>query len=372
MNLSEQLRTLHGWLVPSLKFGWMPYLWLVYFGFFFVEYLFRRPGPIESVAVVATVIVFLALYFSAYRRRGRAALIHIGGLALLGVAWANFNAGSSVLFIYAASFAYCVGPPRRSAWVVAAVAGIAALTAWLADPVLVYWLPGAAISVVIGAANIMFGENERKDAELRLSQAEVRRLARVAERERIARDLHDVLGHTLSLITVKSALAARLVETDPARARAEIEAVEQTARQALTEVRETIGGLNQQGLDEALEHVEASLRAGDVALDLQRAPGIDPPLQVQAMLSLIIREAVTNILRHADARHCRIELATVDGGLRLEIVDDGRGGLRPGGGGVLGMRARIESLGGELTVESNGGTRLIATVPADTLGPGHE
>lgn len=291
-------------MVPPLKFGWTPYLWLVYFGFFFVEYLFRRPGAIETAAVIVTVVVFLALYFSAYRRRGRAALIHVGGLALLGVAWADFNAGSSVLFIYAASFAYCVGPPRRSAWVVAAVAGTAALTAWLADPVLVYWLPGAAISVVIGAANIMFSENERKDAELRLSQAEVRRLARVAEHERIA------------------------------PARVEIEAVEQTARQALTEVRETIGGLNRQGLDEALEHVAASLRAGDVVLDLQRAPGIDPPLQVQAMLSLVIREAVTNILRHADARHCRIELAAAHGGLRLKIVDDGRGGLRLAGEGL--------------------------------------
>ncbi|MEX0915499.1 MAG: hypothetical protein WDZ60_06350, partial [Wenzhouxiangellaceae bacterium] len=85
MSLSERLGALHRWLVPPLKFGWMPYLWLVYFGFFFIEYLFRRPGAIEMVAIVATIVVFLAVYFSAYRRRGHAALIHIGTLVLLGV-----------------------------------------------------------------------------------------------------------------------------------------------------------------------------------------------------------------------------------------------------------------------------------------------
>jgi len=367
MKIKTAVAALHRRLVPPLKFGWMPYLWLVYFGFFFVEYLFRPPGMIETIAIVATVIAFVVVYFSAYRRKGRAALIHIGLLALLGVVWAGYNAGSSVLFIYAASFAYCVGPPRRAAWVVAVVAGLAALTAWLAQPMLMYWLPGAAISVVIGTANILFAENERKDAELRLSQAEVQRLARVAERERIARDLHDVLGHTLSLITVQSALAARLVDSDPARARSAIEGVEQTARNALGEVRSAIGGLHEQSLDEALAHVEASLRAADIELTLDREPGIEFTPQTQAMLALVIREAVTNILRHADARHCRIALVGDGPDGRLEIADDGRGGLKPDGSGVQGMRARVESLGGELDVESGPGTRLVARLPTATL-----
>lgn len=364
---SSRLRALHGWLVPPLKFGWMPYLWLVYFGFFFVEYFFRPPGAIEIAAIVATVIAFLALYFSAYRRRGRAALLHIAALALLGVAWAGFNSGSSVLFIYAASFAFCVGPPRRAAAVMVAVAGIAALTAWLADPMLMYWLPGAAISIVVGTANILFAENERKDAALRLSQAEVKRLARVAERERIARDLHDVIGHTLSLITVKSELAGRLLDADREAARREIRSIEQTARQALGEVRDAIVGLHEQGLEDALQHAEVSLRAAGVELDVERDEGIELPRPVQAMLALVIREAVTNILRHAGARNCRIVLCREGDGIRLEIADDGRGGLKARGSGVQGMGARIESLGGELEIESNHGTRIIARLPAETL-----
>jgi len=368
MKPAAAIAALHRRLLPeNLGTGWLPYLWLVYFGFFFIEYFFRRPGPVETVAATATLVAFLVLYFSGHWRTGIAALGHVALLTLLAIAWAPFNAGSSVLFIYAAAFAYLVGRPRIALAVVAAVALVAALTAWLAHPTLAYWLPGALVSVIIGIANIFFSEKERSNAELRLTQAEVQRLARVAERERIARDLHDVLGHTLSLITVKSALAARLIESDPARARREIDSVEQTARDALNEVRRAIGGLHEQGLDEALDHVEASLRAADIELKLEREPGIELHGQAEAMLALVIREAATNILRHADARHCRIALVRAGRGARLEIADDGRGGLKPEGSGVQGMRARVESLGGELDLDPGPGTRIVATLPATTL-----
>ncbi|MCA1779470.1 MAG: sensor histidine kinase [Xanthomonadaceae bacterium] len=370
MNPGNRLMALHQRLLPAeLGLGWLPYLWLIYYGFFFIEYIFRSPGPVESIAIIGTLIAFAVLYFSAYRRSGASAMGHIAVLALLAIAWAPFNAGSGVLFIYAASFAYRVGPPRIAFMVLAGVAATVAATAWLAHPVLVYWLPGALISVIIGTANIVFSEKERHNAELRLKQAEVKRLARVAERERIARDLHDVLGHTLSLITVKSELAAKLLEVDSARARAELQAIEQTARTALKEVRATISGLHEQGLNEALEQVAVSLRAADVALELERDPDIVPPLQVQAMLALILREAVTNILRHAGARRCRIVIAKEGKGMRLEITDDGQGGLKAEGSGVQGMRARIESLGGELQLKSGSGTQIIARLPEAALLP---
>ena len=368
MNPESRLMALHHRLLPAgLGLGWLPYMWLIYYGFFFIEYIFRSPGPVESIAIIATAIAFAVLYFSGYRRSGASAMGHIAALALLAIAWAPFNAGSSVLFIYAASFAYRVGPPRIAFAVLAGVAVTTAATAWLAHPVLVYWLPGALISVIIGTANIVFSEKERHNAELRLKQGEVKRLARVAERERIARDLHDVLGHTLSLITVKSELAGRLLDQDPAAARDEIKAIEGTARQALREVREAIGGLHEQRLTEALGHVEMSLRAADVELVLEIDDAIELPAPVQAMLALVIREAATNVLRHADARRCRITLVRAGDEIRLEIRDDGRGGLRAEGRGVQGMRARIESLGGKLDVESTDGTRVIARLPADTL-----
>jgi two-component system sensor histidine kinase DesK len=219
------------------------------------------------------------------------------------------------------------------------------------------------ISAIIGAANIFFGEQQRRNAALRLSQAEVRRLARVAERERIARDLHDVLGHTLSLIAVKSELAGRLLERDPARAADEVASIHESARQALSEVREAIGGFREQGLDEALAHARSSLRAADIEPDIEHDAAVDIGRDREAMLALVIREAVTNILRHADARGCRIRLeSSGSGGAVLTITDDGRGRVRPEGGGVQGMRARLESLGGTFEIGEDGKT-LRASIP---------
>ena len=364
MNIGKRLAGLHRFLVPpESEQGWTAYMWLIYLGFFFIEWFFRPVGAAEVVLGILTIFAMLALYFSAFRRTGRVALLHVAGLVALGVAWSPFNAGASVLFIYAASFSFLVGRPRQSVPVLFAIAAVAGLTAWWAQPIVQYWLPGVAISLIIGAANIYNGEQQRRNAELRLSQAEVRRLARVAERERIARDLHDVLGHTLSLITVKSELAGRLIERDPERAREELASIEQSARTALSEVRQAISGFNEQTLEQALEQARLTLRAADVELDLEADQQLDVPMPQQAMLSLVIREAVTNILRHAAARVCRIRLSEDNGGLRLEISDDGRGTIRPDGSGVQGMRARIEALGGEFSIEHDRGVRLVARIP---------
>jgi two-component system sensor histidine kinase DesK len=364
---SNRLRRLHDWLIrPESGMGLLTYLWLVYLCFFFIEWFFRPVEAPEIVLALATVGVFLALYFSAFRRRGWAALGHVTGIALLAVVWAPFNAGSSVFFIYAASFAHQVGRPRLSLVVVFSIALTALVTASLTQPVLFYWIPGVVISVIIGIANIVMGEQERRNAELRLSQAEVRRLARVAERERIARDLHDVLGHTLSVIAVKSELAARLVEKNPAQAGDEMRSVQDTARQALAEVREAIGGIRTQELDEAIEQVRSGLRAADVELIYERDPDLVLSKQREAMLALVIREATTNVIRHARASECRIELRRQpDGEVLLDISDNGHGRIRAEGGGIQGMFARIEALGGRLDISGDQGHRLRAALPGE-------
>ena len=368
--MRARLQALHRWLVPPESGqGWTAYLWLVYLGFFFVAWAFRPTPPVEVALAAASVAVFLVLYFSAYRRRGRSALAHIGAIAALAVVWSPVNPGASVWFIYAAAFAYRVGPPRQAAWVVAGVAGLAGLTGWLLQPLLTYWMPGVFISVMIGAANIYFGEQARRNAELRLSQSEVRRLARVAERERIARDLHDVLGHTLSLIAVKSELAARLVQRDPSQAHEEIASIGATARGALDEVRQAISGYHEQSLDEALEQARLALRAADVELVLQRDSGVTLPRRSEAMLGLVIREAVTNIIRHARADTCTLSLHRRGGEAGSEIVieirDNGRGSIRAGGTGVEGMRARVESLGGTLEIMPGASGCVVARIPEE-------
>lgn len=365
MTATRRLKRLHRFLVPpESEQGWTAYLWLVYLGFFFIEWFFRPVSDLELTLGLFTVAVFLVLYFSAFRRRGAVALWHIVAILVLAVAWGFHTTGSSVLFIYAAAFAFLVGRPPKSVWVLFAIAAIAAATAWLAQPIAVYWAPGVFISLIIGAANIYSGEQARRNAELRLTQAEVRRLARVAERERIARDLHDVLGHTLSMIAVKSELAERLVDQDPEAARTEVRSMGQTAREALADVRQAISGYQQQSLDESIEHVRLSLRAADIdaAIEIEE---VDLSPRTQAMLALVIREAATNIIRHSGARNCRIALASEPDAVSLSIRDDGSGRIRMDGNGVQGMRARIESLGGRLDIGREGPASLQAHIPKE-------
>lgn len=367
MTLTRRLERIHQWLVPPESGqSWTAYLWLVYFVFFFVEWYFRPVGALELGLGLATVAVFLVLYFSAYRRVGTAALWHVLAMAALAAAWSFANAGASVLFIYAAAFAHLVGPPRRAVWVVLGIAAFAAVTAPLARPEPFYWMPGVFISIMIGMANIFFAEQGRKNAELKLGQAEIKRLARVAERERIARDLHDVLGHTLSMIAVKSELAERLVERDRERAREEIRSMGESAREALADVRKAIGGYQHQTLEETLEHMRLSLRAADIDPTIEMSEDIALPARTQGMLALVIREAVTNIIRHSSARRCHISLQAKGNDLSLDIDDDGGGRIRMDGNGIQGMRARIESLGGTLTIGSSGSSSLHARIPKET------
>ena len=222
--------------------------------------------------------------------------------------------------------------------------------------------------VVIGGSNIFFAQKKRADSKLRLAQEEIEALAAMAERERIARDLHDVLGHTLSVIVLKAELAKRLIATNPERATAEIEDVESTARTALAEVREAIGGYRTRGLIAEIEAARHTLDTAGVALQstAREADAVGLSAAEETVLSLALREAVTNIVRHARAKTCRLRLVSQDGRRRLLIEDDGEHPLAREGNGLRGMRERVEALGGSLSLEREGGTRLLIELPLRT------
>jgi two-component system sensor histidine kinase DesK len=221
-------------------------------------------------------------------------------------------------------------------------------------------------SLAVGSANLVVAQRMRANQRLSLAHEEIAHLAKVAERERIARDLHDVLGHTLSLIVLKSELAGKLMERNPERARKEIAEVEQIARTALGEVRQAIRGYRSEGLPAELEHARATLDAAGVTLDCS-TPLPKLGAAEETVVSLIVREAVTNIVRHARASHCRMSFEGSDSVTFLTIEDDGCGGLRQEGNGLRRMRERVESLGGRFRTESEGGTRLVIEIPDGTL-----
>jgi two-component system sensor histidine kinase DesK len=221
---------------------------------------------------------------------------------------------------------------------------------------------------MVGGSNIFFAQRNRALAKLRMAHEEIEHLAKVAERERIARDLHDVLGHTLSVIILKSELAGKLMDRDPQRAGTEIREVEQISRQALSEVRDAIRGYRSQGLTAELAQAKVTLETAGVAVKCEAAKIELTPLH-ESVLSMAVREAVTNVVRHAQAHICSLHLDQQNGSCRLQIEDDGCGGFQEEGNGLRGMRERVEMLGGKLSRETRAGTRLTITLPLKQLRP---
>ncbi len=237
------------------------------------------------------------------------------------------------------------------------VAGLMAGYSWQS----LVWIPFMA--TVIGVVVNVEAWSKEKDAELQLSHEEVRRLATTAERERIGRDLHDLLGHTLSLITLKLELARRLHDRSDVRARQEIVEAEDIARQALAQVRSAVTGIRASDLAGELASARLLLECQQVHLQYASPPPM--PDDVERGLALVLREAVTNIARHAQATQAQVHFVRKGRQLSMRIQDDGRGGVQSEGNGMCGMRERAAALGGKLELHSarGSGTLLTITVP---------
>jgi two-component system sensor histidine kinase DesK len=212
--------------------------------------------------------------------------------------------------------------------------------------------------------NLVYRRNQQRNAELKLSHDEVRRLAALAERERIGRDLHDLLGHTLSLITLKSELANKLFDRDAAAARREIADVERVARDALAQVRRAVTGIRAAGFAAELASAKLLLESNGVRFDYALGD-YALPVDVETALAMTVREAVTNIQRHAQASSARVDLQSSDGRLKMRVADDGRGGAIVPGNGLTGMRERLAAIGADLQIDSERGrgTTVIVVLP---------
>jgi two-component system, NarL family, sensor histidine kinase DesK len=220
-----------------------------------------------------------------------------------------------------------------------------------------------------GIAMLSFKGVLRANAELRAARQEIARLAVGEERLRFARDLHDLLGHSLSLITLKSELALRLLPDSPERAAAEVADVERVARQALAEVREAVSGYRRTTLEAELAGARVALEAAGIGWSAQVDPG-SLPQGVEDALAWTVREGSTNVLRHSHARHFAVRIQRGDDSVRVELLDDGRGAPPPGdgqrgGSGLAGLAERIAARGGSLAAGTRpeGGYRLRVELP---------
>ncbi len=347
-------------LLPADE-SYLPYLWLVYAAATFIYPLATRSRSI-LIETAAAAALFLVAYFRGYWLSGRELWPIIIFIAAIGAALGVVNPIGSTYFVFAASFAAFVGSAGLAWRILGGLIAAILIEAALLHLSPTFWGPGVLFVAVIGAATVRSAEIQRMNEQLRAAGEDVERLAKLAERERIARDLHDVLGHTLSVIILKSELAAKLAASDVARAAVEIREVERIARESLTELREALAGYRAAGIAAEIERARSVLGAAGVRFECE-VDDVRLPPRTEGVLALAIREAVTNVVRHAGASTCRLYIGSESNECRFEISDDGLGTRSVDGLGLTGMRERIEAIGGTFAREAAGGTRLVVTLP---------
>ena len=346
------------------------YASLLYSAFFF-ETPYFHPSLGRWLGFALFYATFLFLYFGISMARDRWRKVMLLSLFLLGFVYVPFNRSAAGIFVYAVvMYGFTLREPRflvafrRFATVLVLQIGAMFLEAYLFHlsydimQSVTFWM------VVLGISNFAYSRQRLVSDQLRLANAEIERLAQQAERERIARDLHDLLGHTLTVIVLKSDIANRMFTLDPEMAHREIGEVEQTARKALAEVREAVVGYRAEGFAAEVTQARRALTAAGVQMTTNVEPELLTESQINTMC-LALREAVTNVVRHAKATVCNLELKLEEEQVRLTVADNGAGELREEGSGLRGMRERLGVLGGQMQLERvrGGGTLLTIEVP---------
>lgn len=340
-----------------------PWPWLAYLVFYPLPWLWQKPPIATLVWSALGVGVFLWLYFAAYRVNGARLIAASAAMLAIAVALAPLGGGWTVLAVYAGAAIGRIRPGRWAPPLLAAICAVTAVTGIASGRPTLWWLQGIVLVVMTGGATVSREAFYDRTQALLATQEEVRRLAGTAERERIARDLHDVVGRTLTLIALKADLAGKLIDRDGAASRAEIEAIATAARAGLAEVRAALAGQSGGGLAHEAAASLAALEIAGVASVLTGDPAT-VPADAGAVLAMTLREAVTNVIRHAGATRCTIAVTTGEDRARLIVDDDGVGRSFREGNGLTGMRQRLIAAGGTLGLAARApGTRLDASVP---------
>jgi two-component system, NarL family, sensor histidine kinase DesK len=363
--MSEPHTAIHGHDDRSATAQWY---YLAFLSMLLFQPVFDPNATTLSWVVTAgAILVFAPLYVAVQRHDGalRRAAPWLTVALAVSVFW--FNGGATVFLVYAAAFVGTFRPrPVAYRW----FAGLSAITVAMgfvapiplgfalllfAFPIFFIWM--------VGIASIEEAEQWQEAQRLRVDNARIGHLATAAERERIARDLHDVLGQSLTEIIVRAQLARRLAGQDSGATAREIAEIERASRTALDEVRAVVRGWREVRLDEEIETARRSLTAAGIDLRLDHDRSFDPAPTAETALALVLREAVTNVVRHAGASRCTLRLHRDGGQDVIEIADDGDGGIEREGAGLLGMRERVLALGGTFAYGEHDGVRVTVRVP---------
>jgi len=364
------------------------YFWLICLFFPILSLIQTPPLGLHLLITTSGLITFVIIYFWVMwphplndkvraRFRLQTSIALIAGLTAL-VLFLSINYGSSFLWLFIGVSAIAgITLSFRNASI--AVFGLTLLTLGLSVNAsgsisLANWLQIIPLVLLVRGLGLdMIGFVRLSDAlrELYGAREELARQAVTEERLRMARDLHDLLGHTLSLITLKSELAGRLLKRDPDTATQEVHEVERVARQALREVREAVAGYRQRTLRGELDGAHQILEAAGIDCTVEYEAQSLPP-STDAVLAWVVREGVTNVIRHSRAKHCLIRITSADKYFRAEVSNDGypreKSSTFERGSGLSGLAERVANEGGQLEAGiqpmSNGpGFRLRVEIP---------
>ncbi|WP_123032415.1 sensor histidine kinase [Bacillus sp. TYF-LIM-B05] len=357
------------------RYGFFPYIFLIYL-LLPISYLTNQTSGIKQLIGFGLVLLFLVtyrqLFFISPQKKLFTYWLAIQ-LSIILIYTVFYDINLVFLGFFSANF---IGYYREKKIFRRGLASLVVVLVapfiyhLLKDPFLLnrlfYFLPFLVIMLIspYGIRSM----NRRMELEQELDEAnqQIKELVKREERVRIARDLHDTLGHTLSLLTLKSQLVQRTIASDPERARKEAREMETTSRAALKQVRELVSDMKTATFAEELIHIQQILRAADITFEYMGGSDFSNISPVtQNIVSMCIREAATNIVKHSRATHCTISISQTDDKISITIKDDGMGmdQQTPFGNGLRGMKERLALIDGALDVSTHNGTVLNITVP---------
>ncbi|SDO44292.1 sensor histidine kinase [Alkalicoccus daliensis] len=360
-------------IVPKTT-GLSLYAWLIFclLPFYFV---IRLSTFTEIIAGVLMIVLFFAVYRISFIKEGWTVYVAVGIELVI-------STGMTLYFGYVYFFlflAFFIGNIRNKAgfvtlYIINLITALssAGLGFYMQSEIFTMQLPFVVISLVgvILLPFTIYNRNKQEMLENQLENAneKISQLMVMEERQRIARDLHDTLGQKLSLIGLKSDLAEKLVEAKPGEAQNEMKDINRTARLALKEVREMVSDMRGMKVREELLHIQEILKVAQIELYVHGNPQFtNVPLLVENALSMCMKEAVTNVVKHSQAARCDITITQSPRAISIVIEDNGIGISQPNvtmqESGIQGMKERLEFVNGTLTMDSQKGTKITMFVP---------
>jgi two-component system sensor histidine kinase DesK len=346
-----------------LQYDWLIHLFTAISALFPVAF-FLSDSTANPWQLAVLYPLFILQWYHGFWQNDKHVFGHYLFLMLI-ASWAmSMHWSGAALFFYGQMFLLKLPKLWMASFALFAQGALVVSLAWVWQFPIVFSVVFFLLIVFGGHANFLFFKHVNAQRDMLIQQEELEYLSRERERERIARDLHDVLGHTLSTIALKAELSEKLLGAEnTARAKQELADIAETARTALADVRQTVTGYRAGNLRSEMTMAQHSLSTAGIDVVLPEQLPVRISREMENLLSLVLREAITNVIRHARARQCRVQFFNRNRRWHLVVTDDGIGWNGQYGNGLSGMKERLAFHGGKLTIESlNPGTKLIAVV----------